>query len=146
MAGTTQPETENEPMNEETTQPETTEAGSQPVLDKMTSSQMMDSHAVEEDMLKPFAFGRFVARCPCLLCVVIMFILFIVMALISGNTEQLLSPATDRDAWPEGNADIDAYDAFIVATEAGGDTNTTTDAQSQRIDLWYNTRCKSTLI
>merc|ERR1719162_1395678 len=90
---TTQPETaeleaENEPMTEETTQPETTEAGSQPVLDKMTSSQMMDSHAVEEDMLKPLAFGRFVARCPCLLCVVIMFILFIVMALISGYSTE----------------------------------------------------------
>merc|ERR1719491_994528 len=87
-------------------------------------------------MLKPFAFGRFVARCPCLLCVGIMFILFIVMALISGYSTELISESTPRDYWPEGNADIDAYDAFIVATESGSDTNTSADPQSQRLDAW----------
>merc|ERR1719162_1388142 len=74
---------------------------------------------VEEDMLIPHCFGRFIVRCPFLLCGIMLLILLLVTIIDATVFE--LSAQSDRLFLVETNEYVEAFDAYNLAGQEMAD-------------------------
>jgi len=105
--------------------PDTTEASPSPI------------HEAEEGMSEPMCFGRFIVRCPFLLCAIMMLILILV-TLIDATVFEL-SDQNDRLFLVENNKYVEAFDAYNLAGQQMADnaaSNLTVLPQTETDDFW----------
>ena len=109
-------------------------------LEKTLSTEMMENHSVEEHLLKELRFARFIAKCPCALCWIVLGTI-VLLAMITG---QVNGPMTgEMIAFPERGFAVDndhyteQYDAYNLAAdfvvEANDTDNSTVLPQTESV-------------
>ena len=106
-----------------------------PVLTKTDSEQMLSSMAVEEDALKELKFARFIVKCPCLLCIMILIILMLICVVDAALFE--FTTDGERTYFPNPpDKYVDGLDGFLLASESitfedENETNSITQAEEE---------------
>ena len=98
---------------------------------------MLASHQVEESLLKPVCFGKFIVKCPCLLCAIIFFIFLIVMIIDAQVFE--LSENAQRTYLVESSEYVINYDSYTLAAQFIADNsvdNSSVPPQTESDDFW----------
>jgi len=100
---------------------------------KTVSQQMLDAHAVDEEMLTEMAFAKCIVKCPCALCCLIMAAL-ILICVIDAALFEFTTDGT-RTYFPNPpDKYVDAWDGFVMVTEMisfteENDTNSITQSE-----------------
>ena len=98
---------------------------------------MMDDLEVEEALLQPICFGKFIVKCPFLLCFII-FVIMVIVVLIDAQVFEL-SDQTDRTFLVESDKYVEAYDAYTLAGQFIADNaaeNSSVLPQTETDDFW----------
>merc|ERR1719474_1891753 len=75
-----------------------TAAGHSDRLRKTMSQSMMESHSVDDHLLKELWFAKVIAKCPCLLCVIVLATLVLLALIIGAVIPPDLNEISDFDS------------------------------------------------